>query len=104
MDIKRSLLALREGHKLQVLENKLLDLKIREQFRISYEERPALYIFPVTVKLGKYGRLRWSQYTARMAEIRNTHRILIGRNLMAKFQLQEQEEESRIILTFFVEE
>jgi hypothetical protein len=80
-------LALREEHRLRVLENRVLrkifGLKRDEVIgcwrKLHNEELHNLYFSPSIIRMIKSRRMRWAGHVARMGEKRNAYRILVGK-------------------------
>jgi hypothetical protein len=80
-------LTLREEHRLRVFENRVLrrifGLKRDEvtgEWRKSHnKELHDLYSSPSIIRITKSRRMRWAGNAARMGEIRNAYRLLVGK-------------------------
>jgi hypothetical protein len=80
-------LTLREEHKLRVFENRVLrrifgpkrDEVTGSWGKLHNEELHNLYSLPSVIRMIKSRRRRWAGHVARMGEIRNAYRILLGK-------------------------
>jgi hypothetical protein len=65
------------------LLRRILSLKMEEVAgrcrRLHNEELHDLHFSPNNIRVVKLGRIRWSGHVARMGEMRNAYRILIGK-------------------------
>jgi hypothetical protein len=80
-------LTLREEHRLNVLENRVL----RRIFgpkrdgitggwrKLHSEELRTMYLSPNIIRIIKSRRMKWAGHVARMGEKRNAYRILVGK-------------------------
>jgi hypothetical protein len=80
-------LTVREEHKLRVYENRVLR-RIFEPKRggvtggwrkLNNEELHNLYSSPSIIRIIKLRRMRWAGHLARMGEMRNVYRLLVGK-------------------------
>jgi hypothetical protein len=80
-------LALREEHRLRVIENKVLRRIFgpkREEVtggwrKFHSEELHDLYPSPSLIRMIKSRRMRWAGHVARIREKRNDYRLLVGK-------------------------
>jgi hypothetical protein len=80
-------LTLREEHRLRVFENRVLrrifkpkrDEVTGEWRKLHNEELRDLYSSPSIIRITKLRRMRWAGHVARMADKRNTYRLLVGK-------------------------
>jgi hypothetical protein len=80
-------LTLREAHRLEVFENRVLrkifgpkrDEVTEEWRKLHTEELHDLYSSPSTIGIMKARRMRWAGHVARMGERRNAYRSLVGK-------------------------
>ena len=80
-------LALREEHRLRVLENKVLrkifgakrDKITGEWRKLHNAELHALYSSPNSIRNLKSRPLRWAGHVASMEQFRNAYRVLVGK-------------------------
>jgi hypothetical protein len=80
-------LALREGHRLRVFENRVLrrifgpkrDEVTADWRKLHNEELHGLYRSPSIVRVIRARRMRWAGHVARMGEVRGAYNILVGR-------------------------
>jgi hypothetical protein len=80
-------LTLREKHRLRVFENKVLrrifgpkrDEVTREWRKLHNEVLRDSYSLPSIIILIKSRRMRWAGHVARMGEMRNAYRLLVGK-------------------------
>jgi hypothetical protein len=80
-------LTLREEHRLRVFENKVLrrifgpkrDEVTGGWRKLHNEELIHLYSSPSIIRLIKERRMRWAGRLARMGEMRNAYRLLVGK-------------------------
>ena len=81
-------LALREEHRLRVLENKVLrkisgatkDEITVEWRELHIAELHALYSSPNIIRSLKSRRLRWARHVAHMEQSRNAYKVLVGKS------------------------
>jgi hypothetical protein len=80
-------LTLREGHKLRVIENRVLrrifgpkrDGVTGGWRKLHNEELHNLYSSPSIIRIIKSRRMKWAGHVARMGENRNVYRLLVGK-------------------------
>jgi hypothetical protein len=80
-------LILREEHRLEVFENRVLkrifgrkrDEVTGEWRKLHNEELHDLYSLQSIIRIIKARTVRWAGHTARMGEKRNTYRLLVGK-------------------------
>jgi hypothetical protein len=80
-------LTLREGHRLEVFENRVLrkifgsksDEVTGEWRKLHNEELHDLYCSPSIIRIMKLRWMRWPEHVARMGEKNNVYRLLVGK-------------------------
>jgi hypothetical protein len=80
-------LTLREEHRLRVFENRVLrrifgpmrDEVIRGWRKLHNEQLHNLYCSPSIIRIIKSRKMRWAGHVARMGELKNGYRILVGK-------------------------
>jgi hypothetical protein len=80
-------LTLREERRLRVFENRVLrrifgpkrDEVTREWRKLHNEKLRDLYSSPSIIRIIKSRRMRWAGHVARMGEMRNACRLLVGK-------------------------
>jgi hypothetical protein len=78
-------LTLREEHRLEVFENRVLrrifgpkrDKVTGEWRKLHNEELHELYSSPIIIRIMKSRKMRWAGHVARIAEKRNAYRLLV---------------------------
>jgi hypothetical protein len=76
-----------EGHRLRVLENRMLrrifglrrDEVTGDWRKLRNEELHNLYSSPNIIRMIKSRRVKWAGHVAQMGETRNAYRILVGK-------------------------
>jgi hypothetical protein len=80
-------LTLREEHRLRVFENRVLrrifgpkrDEVMGGWRKVLNEELHDLYSLPSMIRVIKLRRMRWARHVARIGEMRNAYRLLVGK-------------------------
>jgi hypothetical protein len=78
-------LTLREEHRLGVFENRMLRRLKRDEVtgewrKLHNEELHDLYSSPSIIRVVKSRKMRWAGHVARMGEVRNAYRLLMGKS------------------------
>jgi hypothetical protein len=85
-------LTLREEHRLRVFQNRVLrkifglkrDEVMGEWRKLHSEELRHLYSSPSIIRIIKLSRMRWAGHVARMWEMRNAYRLLVGKRPLGR--------------------
>jgi hypothetical protein len=87
MGVELGLITLREEYRLRVFENRVLRRtfghkrdEVTGQWRKLHSGKVHnLYLSPDIIRQIKSRRMRWAGHVARMGEVRNVYRVLVGK-------------------------